>query len=473
MKHLWAHQERGIRVVLSRPATILNWGMRTGKSRVAIEVIRRSGAKRVLIVTPKSVVPAWERQFRLFGGDGIEAAVLPLASRSIERRAKDLRAALNGGNVTAITNYDAVWRAALGELVSSIEWDIVILDESHRIKAPGSRCSMFFRRVRARRKLCLTGTPMPHSPLDLYGQYRFLDPRIYGTSFALFRATYAVMGGFENREIKGWRNLDALRAKMLTIMDIVKRADVLDLPPAHHVRVDCPLPHAAQVVHDELRRELCAEWQGKTITLANALVKAVRLLQVTSGIGVFDEERPGAGRTTAAIHSAKADALRDILEDLDPKEPVVVFCLFRPDLDVIADCARAAGRAVMELSGRRNELAQWQSSGGGEVLACQIRSGKEGIDLSRASQCIYYSLGYSLGDYNQSLARIHGPDQTRPVTYHHLIAPRTADETLYATLRRRERVVTLAERGAPQDDDVLQTVLGALIAEKGETYDDE
>jgi len=87
-----------------------------------------------------------------------------------------------------------------------------------------------------------------------------------------------------------------------------------------------------------------------------------------------------------------------------------------------------------------DELKRWQA-GDAPVLAVQIDSGGVGIDLTRARYAIYYSLGFSLGSYEQSLARIHRPGQTRPVEYIHLLARGTVDEKVMAALRTRADVV--------------------------------
>jgi SNF2 family DNA or RNA helicase len=75
------------------------------------------------------------------------------------------------------------------------------------------------------------------------------------------------------------------------------------------------------------------------------------------------------------------------------------------------------------------------------VLAVQIDSGGLGVDLTRARYAIYYSLGFSLGSYEQSLARIHRPGQTRPVEYIHLLVKGTVDEKVMAALAARADVV--------------------------------
>ena len=75
------------------------------------------------------------------------------------------------------------------------------------------------------------------------------------------------------------------------------------------------------------------------------------------------------------------------------------------------------------------------------MVAVQVRAGEAGIDLSRACYCIYYSLGFSLGDYHQSRRRVNRPGQTRSVRYYHLVANNTVDERVYRLLRNKQNVV--------------------------------
>ena len=76
-----------------------------------------------------------------------------------------------------------------------------------------------------------------------------------------------------------------------------------------------------------------------------------------------------------------------------------------------------------------------------QVMGVQIQSGGVGIDLTRAHIAIYYSMGYSLGDYVQSLARLHRPGQDHPVAFFHLVASNTVDQQVYSALQSRQNVV--------------------------------
>ncbi|MFA5378725.1 MAG: helicase-related protein, partial [Dehalococcoidia bacterium] len=99
-----------------------------------------------------------------------------------------------------------------------------------------------------------------------------------------------------------------------------------------------------------------------------------------------------------------------------------------------------SGRTYAELSGRGNDLQAWQE-GKFDVIGVQIQAGGVGISLVRARYCVYYSMGYSLGDYEQSLARVHRPGQKQNVTYIHLVATGTVDEKVYKALQKRKQVI--------------------------------
>ena len=75
-----------------------------------------------------------------------------------------------------------------------------------------------------------------------------------------------------------------------------------------------------------------------------------------------------------------------------------------------------------------------------DVLAAQIRSGGLGVDLTRARYAVYYTPPF-LGDYDQSKARIHRPEQDRPVSYYHLVCERTVDERAYRALQEQKDVI--------------------------------
>ena len=110
---------------------------------------------------------------------------------------------------------------------------MIVVDESTVIGTPGSKRTKAAHKLRA---LCskariMSGTPVIKSPLKAFSQFGFLDPDILGFgSFYAFRNRYAVMGGFENRQVIHYKNLEELQQKIGSCSFRVLKSDCLDLP---------------------------------------------------------------------------------------------------------------------------------------------------------------------------------------------------------------------------------------------------
>ena len=461
---LWNHQQRGVDFChyliggenVSGGA-MLAWEMGVGKTFAALTFLLDHKFQRILVVCPKAVVPVWPEQIAKHVPGKIHAAGLVKGSVSKRTGQAEHHATLAkalGLPVLLAVNYEAVWRQPMADWVLGQHWDLVIADEIHRIKAPGGKASKYMAQLGryCNHRLGLTGTPMPHSPLDLYAQLRFLDPSIFGTSFTRFRARYAVLqdiGPHGGKRVLDYQNLDELRQRFARITHLVRSDDVLDLPEQRDVNIPVHLGTEAATLYADLERDFVAEIEAGEITLTNALTRLLRLQQITSGHIRTDDG------VLADVGTAKYDVLRETIGDL-PREPVVVVCRFKPDLAATMAAAAEDERQYRELSGRINELDDWKSlaaRGAGPVLGVQIQSGKEGIDLTAARFAIFYSLGFSLGDYQQMRKRLHRPGQERVTTYFHLVARGTVDEKVYRALEQRLQVVeyVLAEmRGGEQ-----------------------
>lgn len=440
----WKHQREAYGFASALKGAMLAMGMGTGKSLTSIGLLHR--AKRALIICPKAVVPVWPGEFSKHAA--YEPRIVQLSGPGEKK--KDQLRVLRGAqdDVIVVVNYESAWRQPLSDALLAVPWDVVVLDEVHKIKMPGGRASKFCARLRkvAQRVYGLTGTPMPHSPMDLFAQYRAIDPSVFGTNFALFRQEYAIMGGHGGHEVRGYQNQERMREKFRRIAYQAGR-DVIELPDATHTVIPVELGKKALTAYKSLARDLYAAVEGGQVTAANALVKLLRLQQLTGGNLKLDD-----GSITT-IDTNKAEALGDLLESMGD-EPAVVFCRFHSDIDAVHSECKKLGLHSRELSGRRNDLAAWQV-GEGQVIAVQVQSGGVGVDLTRARYCVYYSLGFSLGDYEQSLARIHRPGQSRPVSYYHLVCEGTVDRQVYDALEARKNVVLSILEGIVRKQDNL------------------
>lgn len=450
----WRHQRQAFWFCRERPAALLNMGMGTGKSKVVVDLVcNDSRPMRVLILCPKSVVGVWPRMFMDHGSKWC-AVVDPKGSGERKKEIIESSIHLQRGEaypLVIVLNYEAARhgfvakvseesRGLAGYLLEK-EWDLIVLDESHRCKDARGLTGKFIERLRGRAawRLCLTGTPMPHSPLDIFSQMRFLEPGIFGQSFTTFRSRYAVMRALGNTGIQtvaGFKNLPELSAKANRVTFTAETDDVLDLPPATDVFRTFEMEGEQRRVYDEMEATLVADVRSGRVTAANALVRLLRLQQITSGY--LPSPEPGA--PNVRIGKGKTDLLFEVMEEIGQGDPIAVFCRFHHDLDVVHAVAKELRRSSRELSGRRNDIpsGKWEE---GDVLAVQIQSGGVGIDLTRTRYGVYFSVGYSLGEYEQSLARVRRPGQTRPVTYVHLLAASSVDEVVREALIQKSEIV--------------------------------
>lgn len=452
-RQLWRHQKDAVNYALGKPAAGLFLDMGVGKTAVAVQICISRGHKLILVVMPKNVLfsGVWEKEIRI-AFDTKQYWALPLDKGTTTakttllldtiRQAKNLSFPL-----FVLVNYDTVWRTPLKETLLRCKWDCIILDEAHRIKSAGSKVSRFFAQVQrhgiAKQRLALTGTPLPNSPLDAYGTFRFLDPSIFGTNFAAFQDRYAVMGGFNRYQVLRFRNLKDLYDKMDSISFRVTADDVLDLPDSIHISRSTALEPAAQKQYNSLADDFFLEINQKEVVADNILVKLLRLQQITGGFVKWDNGQ------YEQISKAKIELLGEMLDDLPTvddedgkvaKEPVVVFARFHQEIDAIKSLATSKGYRVSEESGRRKELATWQT-GNTDMLVAQIQSGSEGVDLTRARYTIYFSKVYSLGVYQQSLRRTLRPGQTRTTFFIHLTVAGTVDEDIEKCLDKKTDII--------------------------------
>lgn len=451
----WQNQEEAISFALNHPAVMLDMDMGCGKTRVAIDTTTaREDVHRVLVVCPKAVIPVWRSNLVKFCCGG-SWQCWDETKGTVARKAQSINEFITHSDSSlktyVVVNYDIVWRIPLGDRLLALGFDMVILDESHRAKTAGSKVSKYLTKLgkRVHYRMCLSGTPMANSPLDVYGQYRFLDPSIFGTRHEAFLQEYAIMGGPEHRFVVGFKNQQRLQAKFQSIAYTCKMEDIKDrlklpdqLPPVTRY-VNLPL-RDMKTAHT-LSREFVAECGTGAVVVPNVLSKMLRLQQISSGFCAV-QDSPTDPAWTEELNTAKEDELLDLFEDVPPVASVVVFCVFAHDLDAVARSTLKAKRGAFELSGRVNQLEEWRRTPGG-VLAVQIQAGAEGVDMTCANVAVYYSLPHSLALYNQSKARLYRPGQTRPVTFCHLLAEGTIDEVMYRSLQNKRDLIEAIKLG--------------------------
>lgn len=438
-KHQVAAYNFGLQT--DNPAYLMEQG--TGKTLTALAVVGRrfldGQIKRVLIVAPAAVVPVWPKEFAEYAD--FDYDVLSLEG-PVKARIKALEAWQPSLFLqVAVINYEATWR--MEDELCLWHPDMIICDESQRIKTPSSAQSKCLHRLGrlAKYRLILTGTPVTQGPMDFFSQYKFLDPSIFGTNYASFKARYMIMGGFEGRQVIGYQRMPELIAKAHSVAFRVTKVEALDLPEQIDQTLYCELEPKARRIYNDLLRESVTELDNeRVITAANVLSRLLRLSQLTGGY-------IGSGDAVDEVSHAKLKLLDDTLTDLlHAGKKVVVFARFTAEISAIrrlledkrAGYAWIAGEVAQNTRGE--EVRRFQENDDCRVFIAQTRTAGLGITLTAADTAIFYSLDYSFADYDQARCRIHRIGQKNSCTYIHLLAKGTVDEKVLRILQQKRSV---------------------------------
>lgn len=453
---LFRHQVRAANMALiqlsSKPSAGfgLLFEMGCGKTLTAIAIMGalycQHKITRVLVVAPSSVCSVWPHDLAAFAAFPYEVRVLLGEKKQRLEALHSLTDYPNTANrlLIAVINYEATHREGIFEALDGYAADLIVCDESQRIKNPRAAQSRAVQMLgdRAACRLILSGTPVQNSVVDLYSQYRFLDPGVFGANFYAFRNRYCQMGGYGGHEVVGFQHMDELVHKEHSIALRVTKAECLDLPGQTFVRRYVQLEPAARQLYTQIARASCAELEnGEHVTASIVLTKLLRLMQLTGGFVQAD----GADRPQQA-GSAKLDALADILEDYvqEAGQKLVVFARFRPEIATICQLLEQRGIRYGRIDGevpmdQRGAIVEtFQQDPGVKVFVAQIQTAGLGITLHAASAAVFYSLDFNYANYAQALARIHRIGQAQSVTYIHLLAEHTVDEQVLDALERKE-----------------------------------
>ena len=415
--------------------------MGCGKTLTAIATLgtayKLGKIEKVLIIAPTSVCSVWPKEFEDYADFKYQTKVL-LGDK--DRRIKLLNDLENfpfKALKVAVINYESTWREGIFEALKDWNPDMIICDESQRIKTHDAEQSKAIHRLgdQARYRLILSGTPVQNNAIDLYSQYRFLDPTIFGTNFYQFRNRYAIMGGFNRHQIVGYRDLDRLIQKEHSIAYRVTKEEALDLPEQTFLERRIVMTAKEKTIYDRIKRESFAELEGGgQITVTTVLTKLLRLQQFTGGFLVADgKEKPGL---------VSRGKLNDYVIDAGKK--LVIFARFRPEIDLIGQMLKKKKIHYGEIYGdvklddRGDIVKDFQTNPETMIFLAQIDTAGLGITLTAADTCVYYSVNFNYAAYSQSLARIHRIGQKNICTYIHLITEKTVDETILKALAKKE-----------------------------------
>lgn len=411
--------------------------MGTGKSLTAVAItgaLANAGyIRRVLIVAPLSILGVWEAEFSRFADFPYFLAVL---SGTGEKKRDTLRHMTGTALQVAVVNYESAWR--MEKDLRLWRPDLIVADEGHKIKTHNIAASKAMHRLgqQAGYRLLLTGTVITNKAIDVFSQFKFVNPDIFGQSFYAFRSRYFDMVGYGNHTPVLKKAMEAeLTEKLHSISYRATKAECLDLPETTDVIRQVDLEPAALRIYQRLVKESYAALSGGEVTAPNILTRLLRLSQLTGGFIGNDE--------TAAVEqvsAAKLSALEDILDGAAAEgKKLVIIARFLPEIRAVCKLLEKRGLRYACIIGgvknREEQVEQFQKEPEVMAFVGQIATAGMGITLTAASTMVFYSLDYSMSNFEQAKARIHRVGQRMPCTYLYLVARGTVDEKVLLALK--------------------------------------
>lgn len=475
-KRPYKHQVAALKKLLST-----GWGgallmePRTGKTKVVVDysaiLHQFFGVNRIVIVGPVVAIEVWKEQlkdnmpypYRLtiwdrkgrkeqdlptYGKDILDIVLVNYDAFStpgryrIDRKSGKVVTDQHGNKLRSST------RGGRYELKNKIKkWQpqLIVLDESHRIKSPSAKKATALHSLGpiADYRIIMTGTVVTKSKrlFDIYSQWKFLNPgRFAGMNFNEFKHKYGRWLPMDKySKWLGSRNEKNLHAKIHLDSFSITREECYDLPPITPQIIPVPLEESAEL-YDAMAEDMVARIHTGEITEASIrLVQRLRLQQITSGISKTSPTLQYPSGRLVVIGAEKLRAIEDRLEDLmEADEKVVIGALFKSDIQRLIEVGKRLGVPTFAIHGgvKQTDRApipkQFSKVSGGAIFIGQPAAAGEAIDLSAASILQWYSLPSSWVNFRQFSDRIALSE--KPTFHEFYLAAGTVDFLMYETL---------------------------------------
>lgn len=399
---------------------------------VLSELRMRGMADRALVLTPAGLVEQWREELeRKFG--------LPtILARGEHWGAADGRPIVVASIATA--RRDPTRASLVAE-----PWDLIVVDEAHRLRNSRSASGRLARALTSRYLLLLTATPVENTLQDLYELVSLVAPGLLGTP-AEFRRAHAeprVPGG---TTAPPPRNLVELRARTREVMVRHRRSEVALLMPQRLADTVLVTPSADEArlytdIVGRVRAEARDSPSSRRLTLRGLTRLAgsspAAVTPTLAKVGWHDLSAQAGAIRCPAKTTALLERLRSYAET---QEKVIVFTAFRQTLETLAEAVTDAGipaaRYHGSLSRQDKEKAIAAFSAEVPVLLTTESAG-EGRNLQFCHVMVNVDLPWNPMQIEQRLGRIHRIGQEHDVVLTNLVARGSIEQRILHVLEAK------------------------------------
>ncbi len=414
-------------------AGILADDMGLGKTAQALAHLlmeKQSGRmdKPALVVLPTSLIFNWKREAERYAPD--------LRMLSLHGKQRTEQFELIKEHDVILTTYPLLWRDE--EMLSQHDYHLLILDEAQTVKNAASQAAQVIRKLKARHRLCLTGTPLENHLGDLWSQFDFLLPGLLGDlkSFnKIWRTPIEKLGNLQRRDLLAQRVRPFIlrRRKQDVASDLPEKTLIVRSVELDGAQRD--LYETVRIAMDQRVREEIADkgFARSHIIILDALLKLrqvccdPRLLKLNAARKVQEH--------------AKLDMLMEMLPELVSEgRRILVFSQFTSMLALIEEELQKEGLSYVKLTGEtqnREEVVGRFQDGEVPIFLISLKAGGVGLNLTAADTVIHYDPWWNPAVENQATDRAHRLGQVNKVFVYKLVVAGSIEEKILALQEKK------------------------------------
>ena len=421
------HQKVGVKFMLMLDRCMNLDELGNGKSwqalATAIQRKNNNEVEKCLIICPASTKFAvWEKEIKQHTHEKYL-----ILTGSVKERIIIYKKFATEDYLFLVINYELV-RKDIQTLSESLKFDMVICDESVKLKTPKAQQTKATKKIPARFKIALSGYPIANRCEDIWSQVDWIQPGYLGRTYWSFLDKYTYSGPFN--EIAGYKNIDELRKKLQHLFIRRLKKDTLDLPPKIFETREIELNAKERRAYNSMKKEMIVriEQMNEADIIAQAneiLTQMIRLSQIADGF-ITDKNL----RKPEWFDSSKIRILDEIVDEVTTAgNKIVIWSRFVPMVMKLKDRYNApyiSGHVPLEE--RAKNVERFQTDPKTNIFIGQVQSGGMGITLHAASTEVFVDKAFiSPSNIIQAIDRLHRIGQKNPVTIISLIATKTVD----------------------------------------------
>ena len=450
------YQEEGFEW-LSR---VTSWGagvcladdMGLGKTLQTISLLleqKKEGAS--LVVAPASVVPNWRNEIRKFA-----PSLNVLILNSADDRAAMIKKAKQGDIVLATY---AMLNINEAELIEQ-EWNVICLDEAHTIKNPTTKMSKSAMKLRAKRKVILTGTPIQNHLSELWNLFQFINPGLLGSADAFKKKYILPIEGDRNKS----RQIQLRKLISPFLLRRTKGEVIEELPEKNEVVRPVELSDTEMARYELQRAQAEAMVEVEKNVSVSTLAEITRLRQLACSTALVDKKWEGV--------SSKTLAFIDLAESLnDSGNRALVFSQFTSYFAEIKKMMDKTHLPYLYLDGstpmkKREQLVREFQEGDCPFFLISLKAGGLGLNLTGANYVIHLDPWWNPAIEQQATDRAYRIGQEQDVTVYRLIAQHTIEEKILRLHKTKRDLADSLLEGTDMAHAMTQAELLELLRNK-------